>query len=93
MRTEQYPGGKGASPMSECLHCEINELLESRLQGQEDNLAEIAAKITEVLADIILTAPLDEQSMLMADILANLGSFVLEKKDDRDPANPRRSSH
>lgn len=79
--------------MSECLHCEINELLESRLQGQEVNLAEVAAKVTEVLADLIVMAPPDEQTTLMADVLANLGSFVLEKKKDADPANPRRSSH
>ena len=79
--------------MSECLHCEINELLESRLQGQEVNLAEVAAKVTEVLADLILMVPPEEQSTLMADILANLGSFVLEKKEDTDPTNPRRSSH
>jgi hypothetical protein len=79
--------------MSECLHCEINELLESRLQGQEVNLAEVAAKVTEVLADLILMAPPDEQSTLMADVLANLGSFVLEKKEDANPTNPRRSSH
>ena len=79
--------------MPECLHCEVNELLESRLQGQEVNLAEVAAKVTEVLADLILMAPPDEQSTLMADVLANLGSFVLEKKEDTDPANPRRSSH
>lgn len=79
--------------MSECLHCEINELLESRLQGQEVNLAEVAAKVTEVLADLIVMAPPDEQTTLMADVLANLGSFVLEKKEDTDPTNPRRSSH
>jgi hypothetical protein len=79
--------------MSECLHCEINELLEGRLQGQEVNLAEVATKVTEVLADLILMAPPDEQSTLMADVLANLGSFVLEKKDDADPTSPRRSSH
>jgi hypothetical protein len=79
--------------MSECLHCEINEMLESRLQGQEVNLAEVAGKVTEVLADLILMAPPDEQSILMADILANLGSFVLEKKDDADATSPRRSSH
>jgi hypothetical protein len=79
--------------MSECLHCEINELLESRLQGQEVNLAEVATKVTEVLADLILMARPDEQSTLMADVLANLGSFVLEKKDDADPTSPRRSSH
>jgi hypothetical protein len=79
--------------MSDCLHCEINELLESRLQGQEVNLAEVAAKVTEVLADLILMAPPDEQSTLMADALANLGSFVLEKKEDADSTSPRRSSH
>ena len=75
--------GKGASRMSQCLHCEINELLESRLQNREVNLAEVAAKVTEVLADLIL----------MADILANVGSFALEKKEDPDLTNPRRSSH
>jgi len=40
-----------------------------------------------------LMAPSDDQSKLMADILANLGSFVLEKKEQGDPTNPRRSSH
>ncbi len=79
--------------MSECLHCEILELLESRLQDQEVNLAEVAGKVTEVLVDLILMAPPDQQSALMADVLANLGSFLLEKKEDADPTNPRRSSH
>ncbi len=79
--------------MSECLHCDIHELLESQLEGKEVNLAEIAAKVTEVLADLILMAPPDEQPMLMADVLANLGSFLLEKKEAGDPTNPRRSSH
>ena len=79
--------------MSDCLHCEILELLESRLQDQEVNLAEVAGKITEVLVDLILMAPPDQQSALMADVLANLGSFLLEKKEDADPTNPRRSSH
>jgi len=74
-------------------HCDIHELLESQLQSQEVNLAEIAAKVTEVLADLILMAPPDEQSMLMADIPANLGSFPLEKKESTDPTNPRRSRH
>ena len=71
--------------MSDCLHCDIHELLDSQLQGDDVNLAEIAAKVTEVLADIILLAPPDEQSTLMADILANLGSFLLEKKRTRRP--------
>jgi hypothetical protein len=63
------------------------------LEGKEANLAEIAAKVTEVLADIILRAPPDDQSTLMADILANLGSFLLEKREEADPTNPCRSSH
>jgi hypothetical protein len=62
--------------MSDCIHCDIHELLEIRLQNQEVNLAEIAAKVTEVLADLILMAPPDEQSTLMADMLANLGGFL-----------------
>ena len=43
--------------MSDCLHCEIHEMLESRLQSEQADLAEIAAKVTEVLADLILMAP------------------------------------
>jgi hypothetical protein len=29
----------------------------------------------------------------MADMLATLGGFLLEKKEAADPTNPRRSSH
>jgi hypothetical protein len=79
--------------MSECLHCDIHALLETQLQGQEADLADIAAKVTEVLADLILMAPPEDQSALMADVLANLGSFLLERKEPVDPASPRRSSH
>jgi hypothetical protein len=79
--------------MSDCLHCDIHELLDSQLENKEANLAEVAAKVTEVLADLILMAPPDDQSALMADILANLGSFVLEKKEEADPTKSRRSSH
>ena len=73
--------------MSDCIHCDIHDLLESRLQGNEVNLAEIAAKVTEVLADLILLAPPDERATLLADVLANLGQFVLEKGEDATP-NP-----
>ena len=46
-----------------------------------------------MLADLILMAPPGEQTVLMADVLANLGGMVLEKSQEPDPANPRRSSH
>ena len=79
--------------MSDCLHCDIHDMLESHLQSEQADLAEIAAKITEVLADLILMAPPAEQLMLMADVVANLGGMVLEKSQEPDPTSPRRSSH
>jgi hypothetical protein len=79
--------------MSECLHCEIHDMLQSRLQGEQADLAEIAARVTEVLADLILLAAPGERHTLMADVLANLGGMVLEKSQESDPENPRRSSH
>jgi hypothetical protein len=79
--------------MSECLHCDIHEMLASRLQGEQVDLGEIAARVTEVLADLILLAAPDERTALMADVLANLGGMVLEKSQGSDPTNMRRSSH
>jgi hypothetical protein len=79
--------------MSECLHCDIHEMLASHLQGEQADLAEIAARVTEVLADLILMAPPSDQTALLADVLANLGGMVLEKSQESEPTNPRRSSH
>ena len=80
--------------MSDCLHCDIHEMLESHLKSEQADLSEIAAKVTEVLADLIMMAPPDDQLMLMADIVANLGGMVLQKsEEDVDPTNPRRSRH
>jgi len=79
--------------MSNCLHCDIHEMLQNHLQSEQADLAEIAAKVTEVLADLILMAPPDEQVMMMADVVANLGGMVLEKSQEADPNSPRRSSH
>jgi len=80
--------------MSDCLHCDIHDMLASHLQSEGANLAEIAAKVTEVLADLILMAPPEERAMLMADSIANLGSIFLEKNTpDSDDSNPRRSRH
>lgn len=66
----------------ECIHCAIHDLLETQLQGEEVNLAEIAAKVTEVLADLVLMAPPADRAMLMADVMANLGQFVLDKNEE-----------
>jgi hypothetical protein len=79
--------------MSDCLHCDIHEMLESHLQSEQADLAEIAAKVTEVLADLILMAHPEEQFMMTADVVANLGGMVLEKNQEADPTSPRRSRH
>jgi hypothetical protein len=42
----------------------------------------VAFKVTEVLADLILMAPPEDQGMMIADILRSLGQFVLEKNGD-----------
>ncbi len=68
--------------MSECIHCDIHDLLESHLDSEDANIAEVASKVTEVLADLILMVPPADRSMLMADIIANLGQFVLEKNEE-----------
>jgi hypothetical protein len=79
--------------MSDCLHCEIHDLLESHLQGERADLSEIAARVTEVLADLILMAPPEEQTMLMAQVVATLGGMVFEKSQETDPGNTARSRH
>jgi hypothetical protein len=70
--------------MSDCIHCQIHDLLESQLQSQEANLADVAFKVTEVLADLILMAPPEDQGMMIADILRNLGQIVLDKNREAE---------
>jgi hypothetical protein len=78
--------------MSDCIHCDIHDLLDEHLDKEGADLAAIAAKVTEVLADLILMASPVERATLMADVVANLGSFVLEKgaEDPDDPGERRR---
>ncbi len=64
---------------SDCLHCEINELVQQRIEGGSTNLADLAAMVVESLVELILLAPDGEQSQLMADVLAHFGHTYLEK--------------
>ncbi len=77
--------------MSECLHCDINDLVEKALEQESADLADLAARMTESLADLILLAPPADQSKLMADVLANLGQAFLEKSGaiERDESSQR----
>ena len=70
--------------MSDCVHCQIHDLLESHLQNPEVNLADIAFKVTEVLADLVLMAPPEEQGSMIADILRNFGQLVLDKSGEAE---------
>ena len=65
--------------MSDCLHCDINELVDKQLERDGANLSELTALMVESLADLIVLAPPAEQSKLLAEALANLGQAYLEK--------------
>jgi hypothetical protein len=66
--------------MAECLHCDINDLLEKYLHAKEPvDIADLAARMAESLAEfIVFVAPPEEQSKLLAHTIAHLGSMVLE---------------
>jgi hypothetical protein len=80
--------------MSDCIHCDIHDLLDEHLDKEGADLSAITAKVTEVLADLILMANPAERMPLLAEVVANLGGFVLEKaaNDGEDP-DTRRSRH
>ena len=65
--------------MSDCLHCDINELVQKRLEASDVNLTDLAASMTESLVDLILLVPPADQATVMADVLGNLGQAFLEK--------------
>jgi len=65
--------------MTDCLHCEINDLVQQRMNDGETDLGELAAMMVESLADLILMAPEDSQPTLMAHALSVFGQLYLEK--------------
>jgi hypothetical protein len=68
------------SPSESCLHCEINDVVQEYVEGQDNvDIAELAARMAESLVDLILLAPDEEQSKLLATAIAQLGHAFLEK--------------
>ena len=65
--------------MSDCLHCDINKLVQERIESGHPNLAEMISMMVESLADLILLAPEGEQANLIAYALSGLGQMLLEK--------------
>ncbi len=79
--------------MSDCIHCDIHDLLDSELSREEADIAQIAAKVTEVLADLVMTVVREDRTALLADVIANLGHMVLEKSEQPESggeSRPRR---
>ncbi len=63
-----------------CLHCEINDLVQEYIDGEENvDVAELAARMAESLVDLILLAPEEERANLLATTVAHLGHAFLEK--------------
>jgi F0F1-type ATP synthase delta subunit len=65
--------------MSDCLHCDINDLVQKHLEPADADLAEVVARMAESLVDTILLAPENERLNLMAEVVAALGHLYLEK--------------
>jgi len=65
--------------MSDCLHCEINDLVGRHEEAGEQDLVMLAAKIVESLADLVVSAPPEEQGLMVAAIISQFGQMILEK--------------
>jgi hypothetical protein len=85
--------GARSCAVSDCIHCDIHDLLEPELTRDGADLGAISAKVTEVLADLVVMADPQDRAALLADVTANLGHIVLEKIDQPQgagEAKPRR---
>jgi len=63
-----------------CLHCEINDLIQEHVEGQETvDIADLAARMAESLVDLVLRAPEEQQAQLLAAAIRYVGQAFLEK--------------
>ena len=65
--------------MSDCLHCDINELIQKHVEGGTNDLIEIASMMAESVADLVLLAPEADRANLLAHAISRVGQMVLEK--------------
>ena len=65
--------------MSDCLHCDINDLVREHVEGGSNDLVEIASMMAESVADLVLLAPEEDRASLLAHTVSALGQMVLEK--------------
>jgi hypothetical protein len=81
---DRGPTDEQGSAMSDCLHCDINQLVQQRLERGDTDLGEVASMLVESLADLILLAPEDERPNLMAYALSGFGQVFLEKSGEME---------
>ena len=63
-----------------CLHCEINDLVQEYVGGQDRvDLTDLAARMAESVVDLVLLAVDEERAQLLAFTMAHLGHVFLEK--------------
>jgi hypothetical protein len=65
--------------MSDCLHCDINDLIRERIEGKDDvDLGDMVARVSESLAELIMLGPKDQWTILLAEAMRHLGNTVVE---------------
>ena len=67
-----------SSADEECLHCEINEVVREYI---DSHIVELAARVAESLAELMLLAPEQERANLLAATIAHLAGAFLEKSE------------
>ena len=65
--------------MSDCLHCDINQLVQKHVEGGTNDLVEIASLMAESVADLVLLAPEEDRANLPAHVISTVRQIVLEK--------------
>jgi hypothetical protein len=77
-----------------CLHCEINDLVQEYIEGQEKvDIVNLAARMAESLVELILLAPEEEQGKLLAATIAHLGNAFPEKSGPVCAIFPSNAGH
>ena len=65
--------------MSDCLHCDINDLVREHVEGGTNDLVEIASMMAESVADLVLLAPEEDRANRLAHVISTVGQMILEK--------------
>ena len=69
--------------MSDCLHCDINDLVRERIEGKDNvDLADIVVRMAESLAETIMLAPKDDWGMLLSEAVRHLGNTMIADVED-----------